>query len=271
MEARSAPPGCDAKRTATIAAIDMMALFPPTGVSDVEALSAVAAEPRSPGSDRPWLMTNMIASADGATAVGGVSGPLGGPADLAVFMGLRSVTDAIIVGSQTVRAEHYRIPSGGSERARADRVERGQALVPLLVVITASLSLDLHLPIFADPGYRPLVATVEEAPSERRAELETVAEVVNFGRQQVDLGRLLSELHRRQVKVVLSEGGPSLNGQLIAADLVDEWNLTLSPILAAGNAKRPAHGDDLPHPSAPMKLSRVWQEDELLFCRWIRA
>ena len=37
------------------------------------------------------------------------------------------------------------------------------------------------------------------------------------------------ELHRLGVRIVMAEGGPSINGQLIAHDLVDELALTLSP------------------------------------------
>jgi 5-amino-6-(5-phosphoribosylamino)uracil reductase len=69
---------------------------------------------------------------------------------------------------------------------------------------------------------------------------------------------------------VLSEGGPSLNGQLIAEDLIDEWNLTISPILAGGTSKRPATGQELLPPGLAMALDRVWHQDDLLFCRWIR-
>jgi riboflavin biosynthesis pyrimidine reductase len=38
--------------------------------------------------------------------------------------------------------------------------------------------------------------------------------------------------------VVLSEGGPSLMGELVKAALVDEMFLTLSPVLAGRNQER---------------------------------
>ena len=49
----------------------------------------------------------MIATIDGATAVGGLSGGLGGPADQALFTVLRSQADVVLVAAGTVRAEHY--------------------------------------------------------------------------------------------------------------------------------------------------------------------
>lgn len=234
-------------------------------------LDVVGDEERTAPRGRPWVLTNMIASADGATALDGVSGGLGGDADGMVFAALRAVADAIVVGASTVRLEDYRPPSGGSEEAAAARASRGQAPRPLLVIVTASLSVEPDQRSFTDSGYRPLVATVPSAPTDRRAALDERAEVIDCGIDQVDLSALLAELGRRGHRVVLSEGGPSLNGQLIADDLIDEWNLTISPILAAGDSKRPAQGPPLPHPAAPMKLRRVWQADELLFCRWTRS
>lgn len=247
-------------------------LFPPGGDSDVEVdpLTAVAAEDRPRPPDRPWVLTNMIASADGAIAVGGLSGPLGGPADHAVFMALRSVADAIVVGAETVRAERYRAPGAGSDAARRARADRRQAERPLLVVVTSSLSLPTDLPLFDDPGYRPLIVTTTRAPRDRRAALAPVADVIDGGDDRVDLAALLSELDRRGIQIVLCEGGPSLNAQFIADGLVDEWNLTVSNLLAAGSAKRAAQGPQLVGPPAAMALSRVWQADDQLFCRWVR-
>lgn len=249
----------------------MIELFPHRSDGEIHLLRAIAAEKRPVPSDRPWLMTNMIASADGATAVDGVSGPLGGPADQALFMALRATCDAILVGGQTVRAEQYRPPSGGSPEVRAARSGRGQAERQTVVVVSGSLNLDPGLPLFGDPTYRPLIATAARADAGKRAALAEVAEVVDAGDDHVDPARLLRELHRRALRLVLCEGGPTLNGQLVAADLVDEWNLTLSPILASGQAARPAHGPALLRPPTPMRLDRVWQADELLFCRWVRS
>jgi riboflavin biosynthesis pyrimidine reductase len=41
---------------------------------------------------------------------------------------------------------------------------------------------------------------------------------------------------------VLSEGGPTLFGTLLEADCVDELCLTVSPLIAAGDARRIAAG-----------------------------
>ncbi|MEM7338906.1 MAG: dihydrofolate reductase family protein [Actinomycetota bacterium] len=201
-------------------------------------------------------MTNMIASADAATAIDGVSGALGGPADQLMFGALRSVADAIVVGASTVRAEQYRVPSNRA----------------LITVVTGRLDLDLDLPLFADPTYRPLIATVPGAPAEQRERLASVADVVDAGTDRVNMTAVMRLLADREATVALAEGGPRLNGQLVADDLIDEWNLSLAPLLGGGGSARPAIGDQPVHPGGnALDLARVWTRDDLLFCRWIRS
>jgi len=228
---------------------------------DPVALYAADARPAPPG--RPWVVVNMIASVDGATAVEGRSGALGGPADRIVFGALRAVADAVLVGAGTVRAERY-----GPVRARGDRPPARVA------VVTASGDLDPSLRLFteADPASPPpLVLTSDACPAPRRAALEAVAEVVVAGEQRVDLGRALTHLADRGASVVLAEGGPSLNGQLVADGLVDEWCLTLAPTLVGGLSPRAAVG---PPPSTgiePLRLDRLLAEGDLCFARYLRV
>lgn len=247
----------------------MLQLFPTAGDQPIDVRAAVAAESR-PGRDgRPWLYTNMIASADGGTAVDGLSGQLGGPGDKTVFAALRSVADAILVGAATVREERYR-PPNQSDEIVAERRERGQAPHPRLAIVTRSLDLDLELPLFDDPKNRPLILTASSAPPERKAALDERAEVLEVGEDGVEPSAALAALAERGVATVLSEGGPSLNGQLIAAGLVDEWNLSLSPRLLGGDSRRAAVGHLPGGPPEAMGLSRVWTDDDFLFCRWVR-
>jgi riboflavin biosynthesis pyrimidine reductase len=69
---------------------------------------------------------------------------------------------------------------------------------------------------------------------------------------QLDLPAALAELRARfGVRTLLCEGGPHLNAQLLAAGLVDELFLSLSPLLAGGDFdENPAH----PNPAHPEAL-----------------
>jgi riboflavin biosynthesis pyrimidine reductase len=235
----------------------------PEAVDDVDVAQAYRDDARRAPAGRPWVLVNMIASIDGATTVGGVSGPLGGPADRVVFAAIRSVPDVIVAGARTVRAEGY-----GPARAQGDRPP------PRIAVVTGSGDLDPGLRLFteADPDLPPpLVLTCEACPPERRAALAEVAEVVVAGTAIVDLAAALGELARRGVAIVLSEGGPTLNGQLVAGGLVDEWCASVAPALVAGASSRPAAGGPPTDGALAMRLERLLAADDLLFARYVRA
>jgi riboflavin biosynthesis pyrimidine reductase len=244
----------------------MQRLWPaPAEVDDVAAL--VAAEPRPKPDDRPWLLVNMVSSLDGAIAIDGRSGGLGGPADKAVFSALRAVADVILVGAGTARAEGYG-PPRPTDSTRAARVARGQAAVPRLALVTRSLELDLTAPLFTEAAERPYVITTRNADPERLAAVGGVAELIVTGDAAVDLRAALTALADAGAGVVTAEGGPRLNGDLLADDLVDEWNLTLSPLLVGGAAARAVAG--APPAAHRFRLDRLLEGDGLLLGRWLR-
>jgi riboflavin biosynthesis pyrimidine reductase len=232
----------------------------PRFVEDVDPLPLYAADARDAGGARPWVLVNMIATVDGATAIEGVSGPLGGAPDKRVFAAVRAVADVILVATGTVRAERYGPPRPP---------EAGRA--PRLAIVTSSLDLDFGGRVFteAEPGAKPIIVTTRSAPAARVEEARSVADVVEAGDDRVDAALAVGALHATGARVVLCEGGPSLVGQLVAGGLVDELCLSLSPLLASGESSRLAHG---PAPAAPahMRLDRVLEEDSLLFCRYVR-
>ncbi len=239
----------------------------PVGGRVIEPLPHVAEESRLATDDRPWVYANMVTSLDGAVAIDGVSGGLGNLADQAMFSALRAVADVIVVGATTAIDENYRPPTN---RHREARLARGQAERPTIAIITRSLAIKPEHRVFSDPSARPIIITVKNAPASRRAKLDTVADVLDAGDDDVDFGVALRLLRHRGFERALLEGGPSINGQFAANDLIDEWNLSLSPLLAAGKSGRAAHGPSI---SDPRKLSlvRLWLGDGMLFGRWVRS
>ncbi|MEV4637011.1 pyrimidine reductase family protein [Actinoplanes sp. NPDC049548] len=220
---------------------------------------------RYPRAAEPTLRVNFIASVDGAVTVEGKSGPLGGPGDKQIFDLLRMTCDALVAAAGTVRTEGYdalRLDEAG----RAWRRARGLPDFPLMVVVSSSLDLDPGQLIFSDAPIPPLVVT--HAGAVPPPGLAEVAEILPLGDEAVDLAAMVAELHRRGATQVLCEGGPRLFGALIAADLVDEVCLTVSPLLAGGGAGRIAAGPD--GPPRRMELRSLLAEDDMLFLRYAR-
>jgi len=222
---------------------------------EIDPIALYGADARSSqGDGRPWLLVNMISSVDGATAVSGRSGALGSPVDKQVFAAIRQVADVILVAAGTVRSEHYGPPETGAR----------------LAVVSASLDLDPGARLFADakPARRPWLVTTASADASKLAPV--VDDIIVTGDERVDVTRAVDELAARGARVVLCEGGPSLNGQLIAAGLVDELCLTVAPLLVAGDSSRIAHGDPAPSPFG-MRLDRAVEHDGYLFLRYVKV
>ncbi|MGH8896518.1 MAG: pyrimidine reductase family protein [Egibacteraceae bacterium] len=240
----------------------MRQLFP-VPVDPVDPVTVYGDVPRANG--RPWVRLNMIASIDGATAVAGRSGGLGGPADRRLYVMLRSLADIILVGAGTVRAEGYG-PASLPSALQDARRQRGQASVPAIAVVSRSCKLDWRSAFFTAATVRPMVVTVADAPAERRARAAEVADVVLAGKGDVELARALDAIAERGARAVLAEGGPNLNDQLASAGLLDELVLTLSPRLVGGDAKRILAGPTLAGP-LDVQLCSVCEEDGFLFLR----
>ncbi len=235
----------------------------PEPLDPVDPVDVYADLPSADG--RPALRLTMVTSLDGAATVGGVSGPLGGAGDHAAYLAMRALADVVLVAAGTVRAEGYGPPTL-SPSAVAARRARGQAPLPRVAVVSRSLVLDWDAPLFATPTSRPLVVTAAAAGPEALERAAAAADVVVAGEDEVDLRRALVALGDTGARAVLAEGGPSLNGQLAAAGLVDELCLTVGPLLVGGGAGRIVAGAG-PAPPSPMRLRSLCEEDGALFLR----
>jgi riboflavin-specific deaminase-like protein len=220
------------------------------------------------GRERPFLAVNMVASVDGAVAVHGRTAPLAGPADAIAFPRLRAAGDAILVGAGTARVEDYG-PGHGTDARRQARVAAGLAPVPTLIIVSASLELDPQARVFqirpGDP--RPIVLTHERSPTAQRRALSEVADVRIHGDAAVDLDGALRQLHADGLTRILGEGGPTLNGTLVAADLIDEVFLTISPVLVSGASSRIVVGAPLAD-LLRLTLVELREHDGELLTRW---
>lgn len=252
--------------TASIVFIFMEQLFP-NPVEDVDPADLYASDQRQSGTDRPWVLANMISSLDGAIDVDGVSGPLGGQADKRVFSAIRAVADAIVVGAGTVIAENYRRPQTPTD-VQSLRQARGQSSLPRIAIVSSSLSIPVDHRVF-DADAPPIVITHAQSPAERREVLAERAEVIVIGDDHVDLAEALQALAHSGAKTVLLEGGPTLNGAMVAADLVDEICMSVAPVLVGGTGARMMSGIHT-HAVRGMRLDRVLHEDGYLFLRYLR-
>lgn len=217
----------------------------------------------------PRVMLNMIATVDGRATLSGRSGPISDRADRALFHGLRTAVDAVLVGAGTVRAERYgRIVADPARREL--RRERGLSEEPLACIVSGRLALGEDIPLLAEPQARVVILTSSAASLPTSGAQVEYVRTAHAGR--LDLRAGLLELRERfGVGSVLCEGGPHLCAQLLAAGLVDELFLSLAPKLAAGElageALRILAGPEL-DPPVELELLGVLGDGSSLFLRY---
>lgn len=245
----------------------MHRIFPPP-LTDLD-LDIAYTAPRVGIDGQPWLMINMIASLDGGTSIDGVSGPLGGPSDKDVFSCIRTFPDIILVGSATAVAESYSSPPA-SVSSRASRLTNGAWPTARIALVSASLTFPLDLPMFMRPDQRPLVITTDTADPHKLATVGEKADVIQAGTDVVDFVQALKKLGELGARVILSEGGSNINGQLIEANLVNEILLTVAPLAVAGNSQRIATGI-ANSGSTDFDLQQVLTDGHYLFLKYLRS
>ena len=239
----------------------------PTLIDDIDVEHAYLDDQRQRPGPRPWTVVNTAISADGATTKDGRSAGLTGPVDRLAFHALRAAADIILVGAGTARTEHYGPPVVHPNLAAARRLA-GRESPPRMALVTRSLDLDLDSAMFHDAASRPIIVTIEGHDAEHLDPIHAVADVMVMGAGDVDLARTLDVLGSQGARMVLIEGGPTINGQLIAADLIDEWCLTIGPELIGGTSHRAAFSPP-PGVFTKLRLDRVIVDENNLLLRYL--
>jgi riboflavin-specific deaminase-like protein len=243
----------------------MRQLFPRDDAPDAEPYADLRFPERA---DRPWVAVNMVTTVDGAAAIDGSARGIGSRTDRRVMRLVRAAADALLVGAGTLRADRVdpRVPDDLAAR----RAARGLPPQPLAVALSGRLDLDPGHPFFRHGPEGALVLTSEAAPAARARAFDGRATVVRLGRAAVDLPAALGYLRaERGVRALLVEGGPRVNGALLAAGLLDEVFWTVAPALAGGSGLAMLRTGGLPERiEARLDLLSLWEHEGELFARY---
>jgi riboflavin biosynthesis pyrimidine reductase len=140
------------------------------------------------------------------------------------------------------------------------------------VVVTNRARLPARLADPASVGGRVVVATCRAAPAEAVAAARAALgphDVWVVGEDRVDLPALVDRLAGSGMPSLLCEGGPRLLGDLLAARLVDELALTVTPRLLGGGGARVVTAPPLGGPGGiPAVPHLLVEEDGTLLGLW---
>ena len=246
----------------------MQRLYPTYG--PVDGIPGLIEAYRYPSAlDGAYVRATMVASLDGAAwGTDRRSGSLSSPVDREAFAVMRGLADVILAGAKTVRAEGYG-PAVTTTELAARRVADGQRPDPVIAVVSRTLDFDAGAPLFTEATDPTVVFTIERSPVDKRDVLSEVARVIVVGDKDIDVGAALDALADIGLPRVMCEGGPHLLGHVAAAERIDELCLTVSPLLAGGDAPRIVDGAP-PLPGAAMALAHIIEDHGTLLTRWTR-
>ena len=196
---------------------------------------------------RPWVFANFVQTIDGVVSLATPGKAQASvisaknPDDRFMLAFLRVFADAVVVGAGTLREESHSLwtPEQPFPELRAEFAAARAAMkrppAPLTVLVTRSGDLDLSLPVFTE-GSRVVVLTTARGASRLAAhpshvdvrvmEKDTPRDIVRQAAAESGGG------------MILTEGGPTLFGELMRERVVDELFLTIAPRFAGRDDQR---------------------------------
>lgn len=225
-----------------------------------------------PPPERPYVLVNMVMTADGKTVIGssGTTWLIGSDTDHALMERINNHVDAVMVGAGIVREDNPGYPVLTPEQ-RLERAARGVRPEPWWIIVTSRAQFGGTPRLLQQTPDRVVICTTRVVPPERLQELERHARVIIAGEETVDplvmLRALRQELHIRSLCCL---GGATLNGTLFDSGCVDELFLTLAPkIKGSSRATTVVEGKGFPpHRLLPLDLLSLYREQSELYLRY---
>lgn len=187
-----------------------------------------------PPADRPYVIVNMVMSADGKAVIEGNEQGLGSKTDQRLMRELRVNADVVLNGANTLRISGTSSRLG-DEALEQIRLDRGKPRFPIAAVWSRSGDLPLDRIFFTARDFDAVVYLSTDAPEGTRGSIEATGRPVYTVPPRDDLASMLAHMRNELgARVLLCEGGPTTTAQFFATHVVDEYFTTVGPEIVAG-------------------------------------
>ena len=211
-------------------------------------------EPRDP--HRPYMSSNFVMGLDGRASFRELKGRAGGREvsrsreDRWLMDFLRAHHDGQLIGANTLREEPGPDTRGADygiddEQLRVYREETLGLEKQKIIVLTGSGNIDVTLRVFDSSRVEPWIITTSKGERNLRSQLkmfgrEGTVNIVSAGAgKRVDLAAAVQFLRQEHgIRTLLCEGGPTLYGDLLRKQLIDEEFRTIS-LQVLGESTKP--------------------------------
>jgi riboflavin-specific deaminase-like protein len=216
-----------------------------------------------------FIFSNLATSLDGKIATSSRA-PfyLGTPADRAQMQVLRKRADVLIMGASTLRA--YK-KFCGVLKAKPERQIAN-------AILSSNLGgINPDFPFFSDPALKRFLfvtqATRGTAAASKLKKFESSCEIIVLKKSPSLAHQIVTHLSRQGFKKLLVEGGGGLMWEFASQNLIDEYNVTLTPKIVGGeNAPTLVEGNGFsPDQILGLKLARCKKLGDELYLTYKKS
>lgn len=168
---------------------------------------------------KPYIILNCAMSLDGRISRKNERVKFSDALDKKRVYEIRRSVDGIMVGINTVLVDNPKLTVSSSSEENPKRI---------IVDSKARIPMDSNV---LNEDAHTIVAVSKAASKSAVGAITKKAEVLISGNDEVDLERLCDALYKMGIKRVLLEGGGRLNRSMIEQNLVDEFYITVAPVL----------------------------------------
>lgn len=188
----------------------------------------------------PFLIVKMAMTLDGKIAVkSGQSRWITGQKSRKFVHKLRSMSDGIVVGIDTILQDDPLLNV---------RLDNGNKASPARIIVDSKGRLPLESRVVKSSAeIKTFLVTTELASSAKLASLESAGvEVIVLPSKngRVDLQAMMRVLGKKEISILLAEGGGTLNYSFLSENLIDKIYFFIAPKLVGGkDAPTPLEGE----------------------------
>jgi 5-amino-6-(5-phosphoribosylamino)uracil reductase len=214
---------------------------------------------------RPYTTVVLAMSVDGKIAdVTRSPARFGSTTDKAHLEEQIALADAVLFGAGTLRAYGTTL-TVSHPKLLQQRVQAGKPPQPIHIVITHSAKLNPEIPFFQQPVKRWLLTTTTGSLFwQKHSEFEQIL-IFEKPTGEINISAALQHLITFEIKHLAVLGGGQLVASMLEQELIDEFWLTVCPLILGGaTAPTPVEGNGFFPQLAPrlqlMEVRTVGQE-----------
>ncbi|MHA1377837.1 MAG: 2,5-diamino-6-(ribosylamino)-4(3H)-pyrimidinone 5'-phosphate reductase [Candidatus Helarchaeota archaeon] len=204
--------------------------------------------------NRPYVILNAAMSLDGKISTINGDGEFSDDLDWNRVHKLRAEVDGILVGIGTILKDNPKLRVKYYEGYPARIIVDSKCRIPL----------DAKAITFERNKYPTIIGTTEKAPKEKIEALRQLGVKIFIcgSGSQVDLVDFMEKLRNYGIKIIMLEGGGTLNFSMFKKDLIDEIRISMAPVIIGGrNAVSLVEGNGFAkiNESVNLKLKKIEQ------------